>query len=348
MKEAFSFLFLFTGVMAVSRPSCADWLVMKSGGTVEVRSLELTERAANMVTLNGKVWSVIIDAVDVPATLAANEVALGEGPRPKSATGVPPPTPPDGSPSPARPQTEESREVDIRQPQSPPPMALERSRAALYVNGAIGTSRLEFVDARRFELFREEASIDTRYNDGQGRGVEVGGLFLLKDPLGVSASVELFRNDRQAAFEAFLPHPFFFDRFRELAGSRSNLSHEEAAVHLDAVFSTRWGEGFFLDISAGPSLFLTRTEVLVDPLYAEVFPFDVVVPQGAEYRVLEDRPVGFNVGARATYRVAGPIGVDFGVRFSRARVKVLPSEGRNVEFDAGGFRASAGLSWLFP
>ena len=57
---------------------------------------------------------------------------------------------------------------------------------------------------------------------------------------------------------------------------------------------------------------------------------------------------GFNVGASTTFRVGGIFGIDFGVRYSRATVRVEPSEGRELEFDAGGLRIGAGLRLLIP
>ncbi len=326
----------------------ADWVVMKRGHAVEVASVEVTARAVHVVTLNGKRWSMIRDVVDVPATLAANRRV------PAPAIAADSVTAPERS-SPATPSPP-SRVRDIQLPEAPvsapsrvpssPPSV--RPRAALFVNGVITTSPpLEFAETRRFELFQEQAFINAEYNDAQAEGIEIGGVFMIKGPLGVGGSVELFRNDRDAAFEALLPHPFFFEQFREISGSRSDLSHEETAVHLNAVFSTHWGDAFFLDISGGPSLFLTRTEVLLDVLYAEDFPFDAVIPLGAESTVFESQPLGFNLGASATYRVVGPIGVDFGVRFSRGRVRVSPADGRVIEFDAGGVRAAAGVRFLF-
>ena len=218
----------------------------------------------------------------------------------------------------------------------------------MFVNGAVGTSPLEFGESRSYELFKEDALVDHRYQDPTGRGVEIGGLLRVKGPVGVSAAVELYKSDREAAYAAFLPHPFFYERPRELSGIRSDLTHEEQALHLGAVFSTNWGRRFSVDVFGGPSLFFTRTEVLGELLYSEVYPFDGVVPLGVESQVFEDHPWGYNVGASATVRVISRFGLDIGIRFSRARIQLFPTENRAVEFDAGGLRAGAGLRFIFP
>jgi hypothetical protein len=192
-------------------------------------------------------------------------------------------------------------------------------------------------------MFKEQALIDSRYQDPKNQGFAIGGQFLIKGPIGLSASVEIFSNDREAAFEAFLPHPFYFEQFRKIAGGRAGLSHDEKALHLDAVFSKSWAGRFIVDFFGGPSVFFTRTEVLSDVLYSEVYPYDAVVSLGAEYSAFEDHPLGYNIGASATYRIVGGLGVDFGLRFSRGRVRLHPPNGGVVEFDAGGLRAGAGI-----
>ena len=171
--------------------------------------------------------------------------------------------------------------------------------------------------------------------------------FRIVGPLAIGATVQRFENDREASYTASLPHPFFFDRFRELSGATSGLTHEETAVHLDVVFTKTWGP-LTLDAFGGPSWFETKTEVLVDVLYEEVFPYDEVSFQGVEGRVLESRSIGFNVGASATFRIAGIVGVDFGVRYSKAGSKLFVEEGREIELDAGGLSVGAGLRFFFP
>jgi hypothetical protein len=224
----------------------------------------------------------------------------------------------------------------------------KRYRFSIFLNGALTTSALEFSEARRFDMFKEEALIDSLYRDPKSQGLQIGGRVLIKGPIGLNTSVEVFDNDREAAFEALLPHPFFFEQYRGLSGGRAGLRHQEKALHLGAVFSKTWADHFILDLFGGPSIFSTRTEVLVDILYSEVYPYDAVVPLGAEYGVFEDHPLGYHIGANATYRMVGILGIDFGLSFSKGRVQLYPSDSGTVEFDAGGLRAGAGIRLLFP
>ena len=217
----------------------------------------------------------------------------------------------------------------------------------MFLNGALGTSSLEYSETRIFELFVEDARVTSRYRDPGAPALEIGGQFLLKGSLGLRASVELTNSYRDAAYEASLPHPFYYEQFRELSGRLPGLIYRERAVHLDAVYSRGWGSRLFLEASAGPSLFLTRTEILTDVLYSEDYPYDVVVPLGTNAGLYKDTPLGFNVGANTYYHLTDRIAVGFGLRFSRARVRILPRKGSVIEFDAGGLRAGTGVRMLF-
>ncbi len=341
----------FVGTLLAAAPAWSDWVVFVDGQRTEVRAVELTERAVNITTMAGKRWSVLRDAVDVEATRAANAtppllevITVIETP-----PVAPPPAPAELS-APPQLQTIVERELTLL-PEAdvvrPPAPSTRPYRFSIALNGVRGHDTLQFTDTNQFELFKEQAHIESVYSDPRPQGFELGVQYRFAGPFAVGATVQRFENDRSASYNASLPHPFVFERFRELSGTKSGLFHEEMAVHLDAVVTKTWGpvtlEGF-----GGPSWFQTKTEVLVDVLYDETFPYNEVVFQGVEGRVLETQPLGYNVGVSATFRVASIVGVDFGVRYSEARAKLAVDQGREIEIDAGGLAFGAGLRFLFP
>ncbi len=361
-----------SAILALAAASVgADVLILKTGSRTDVRSITVRGRAVIVVTLNGKTWSLLDDAVDLEATRAANEprqalVPEPAIPMPRVVIEPEPPVRP-VSPQADPPLPEERREAPASERRRPRPQTVvlvpqparapspslvadvpdRRYRVAFFINGAIATSPLEFSEARSFELFKEDAVFTNSYRDPQSQGIELGGSFRIKGPVGIGVSVELFRNDREAIYSALLPHPFFFEQFRELSGSEAGLSHQEQALHLDAVVTAQLGPYVSIDVFGGPSWFRTRTELLVDVRYEELYPYHSVVPLGVESRVFEERPLGYNVGASATFRLAGPFGVDLGVRYSKARLSFSPGDGSTIELDAGGLRAGAGFRLQF-
>ena len=351
---------VLVSTLLVAATARADWIFFKDGQRVRVQSVSIGERAVQMTTLAGKPWSVLRSAVDVERTRAAN--APEPEPREKLAVVTIEPPPPPAPPLPA------VREPPPAPPAAPPPappappvtpIAPRRSepmpepgrtapRFSISLNGAVGTEAFVLFDVNRFELFKEEARIESRYRERRRpQGLELQAQYRIAGPFAVSGAFERFRSDRDAVFRASLPHPFFFDRFRELSGTESGLTYEENAVHVDAVFTRTWGF-FTLDGFAGPSWFQTRTEVLTDVVYDETFPFNDVTFEGVEARIFESRPIGYNAGAGATFRLGGIFGINLRVRYSRARTELVLDDGRAIELEAGGLRLGAGLRFLFP
>jgi hypothetical protein len=351
----------------------AEWLVLRDGQRSEVQSIEVVGRSVRVVTLAGKTWALLADVVDLEATRRAN-VALvpqrnaetasvprrpGPSPAPLRPSKPQPSEPPEASPPPALPPPAPATRTPRRAeppPPRPPVVRLESPRPepaidhrfAFFVNGVAGTTGLELTDARRFDLFREEATLESLYRDPEPRGYEVGALVLMRPRFGVTASAELFDNPRRASFVASLPHPFFYDRAREVTGSFPNVDHVERVFHLGPVLSLSMGHRFSIDLFGGPSLFWSRSELLTDVGYDEVFPFDDVVPTGPVFEVFENQSWGYHAGASASLRIIGIFGVDLVARYSHARVRMEPGGERELTFDAGGFRLGAGIRLLIP
>ena len=327
-------------------PALADWVILADGQRTRVLAFEITDRAVHMTTLTGKRWSVLRSAVDVEETLAANETKTPPEVVRIEPVVPPPPAPP---PSPAAPPPETVVELEPAPSRAPvSPLSPSRQhRFSITLNGAVGTHTSAFSDVRRFELFREQARIESLHRQPRAQGYEVGAQYRIAGPLAVGGAVQLFRNDREASYVASLPHPFFFERFRELSGTETGLTNEELAVHLDVFVTKTWGD-FTFDVFGGPSWFSTRTEVLVDVLYGEAFPFDAVELQRTQLRVLENRPRGYNFGASATVRITSIFGLDLEARYSKARATFLVEGAREIELDVGGLRLGAGLRLLFP
>jgi hypothetical protein len=167
-------------------------------------------------------------------------------------------------------------------------------------------------------------------------------------PVGIVASAELFDSAPSATYRNRLPHPFFYDRLRELSGEQPALSWSERALHVDPVLSLDFGPRLSVDAFSGVSIFFTETEVLDEILYEEVFPYDSLVSKGTTFRRMEARPLGYNLGVSTTLRLLGVLGMNFGLRYSRAEVRLDLAEGREIHFDAGGLRFGAGLRILIP
>ncbi|HXV65005.1 MAG TPA: hypothetical protein VEK15_30200 [Vicinamibacteria bacterium] len=344
-------------LVGCARLASGDWLVLADGSRTEVRRVEVLERSVRVTTLSGQTWIVLKTAVDVGATSRANEIPPAEvepvmepvrPPSPRPEPPLPPTTP---APTPLRrtsppsdwqpPAPPASSATAPREPEHP-------HRVAVFVNAATGRPRGSFSESRSFELFSETASVDTLYENGPTRGAEVGAVVRLSGPIAVSASFDFFENEASARYRALLPHPFFYEQFRELSETRSGLVHREQAFHIGPVVSMNLGRRLSLDLYGGASKFFVEADVLDDVLYAEAFPFESVVSQGSILRRLDAHPWGYHVGASSTVRLVGFLGVDVTLRYSRADFVLLDSASQEIRYEAGGLRVGTGLRFLFP
>lgn len=221
-----------------------------------------------------------------------------------------------------------------------------QTKFRILASGGFHGSTTSFGNVSTFTEFLEQARLSRNYSSNTGPVFEFGGIYSITSNFGIMGSFELFNGDNDSAFERVLPHPLLFNQDRVVSGDVPGLSYSERAVHLDAVFTQDSGS-FTVDVFGGPTLFFTKTELLDRVNTSSSYPFDQASLVGTDAVELDDNPIGFNVGAALTYKVNQTFGIAFQARFSRATVSAAQNDGSTVEFDAGGFRAGAGIRLAF-
>ena len=175
------------------------------------------------------------------------------------------------------------------------------------------------------------------------------------------SALSRFAQQDDAAVNARLPHPLFFNRDREVSATASSLRREEIAVHLQAVWMSPISSRFEIAVSGGPTVFIVDQDLVTSVSHIETFPFDTVnLPADVTGATLDATTakrqslsrVGFNVGADLTYFLfEGTGGTKFGVgtlvRFSRASTDFVSGDEDIVSVDAGGFQVAGGVRLRF-
>ncbi len=140
-----------------------------------------------------------------------------------------------------------------------------------------------------------------------------------------------------------VPHPLFFDQLRGASAQASGLSRTETAVHLQLIYMAVVTNEIDVAISVGPSFFSVTQDIVSAVAVQEgAAPFEVVTAATATTTEVNDRAVGFNVGADMTYRFMPNLGAGLFLRYAAASVD-LPS----TSSDAGGFQVGIGLRARF-
>ena len=165
--------------------------------------------------------------------------------------------------------------------------------------------------------------------------------------LAVGVAVSAFGKESDTSVTARIPHPFFFDRDRQVSGSPGDLRREETAVHVQAIWVVPVSAALEVAVFGGPTFFNISQDLVTDVLFTQVYPYDTATYAGISTGRQSESKVGFNVGADVSFYFSGHVGVGWLARFSRATIDLPSQDGGTVTVDTGGFQTGGGLRLRF-
>ena len=225
--------------------------------------------------------------------------------------------------------------------------AQQDGRVFISVNGGLQASSTDFTDNIVFTEFLEEGDLDAAYSIDSGTVIDIGGGFKLLDNLGIGVGFSRFDTSNDAAVDARIPHPFFYDRPRSIAGSATNLTRRETAVHIQVRWFTSVLDQVDLSLFGGPTFFNLTQGLVTAVDFSHTYPFDEASFTSADTGDQVASAVGFHVGADVGYFFSRYVGVGALVRFSGATVDLVSEDGGTISIDTGGFHVAGGLRLRF-
>lgn len=198
-----------------------------------------------------------------------------------------------------------------------------------------------------FKLNGEDGTFTARYRFVSAiavaarAGVRVGG------NLGLGLGVSRFVRQGEATVAAALPHPFFFNRPRNVTGVASDLKREETMVSAELAWLLRPRRKIDVMLFAGPAYFTTRQAMATRPRYTETYPFDTATFVGVDAQTVNKSGVGFTAGFDVSCLLSKHLGLGSLIRYSRATTTFSAASGSNSSVTLGGIQASAGLRIRF-
>jgi hypothetical protein len=177
-------------------------------------------------------------------------------------------------------------------------------------------------------------------------GFDVGGAVRLWRNMGASVAISYLTRAAGANITAQIPHPFYFDQPRAIAGTVSNVTHAELATHVDgAVLLPR--ERLEVMLFGGLSILRLSQDLVSDVTYADAYPFDTARFVDAAKTRAAGTKVGYNAGADVAWRLSPAWGIGGLVRYVHATAR-LTIDGRDAGTrDAGGLQVGGGLRVRF-
>jgi len=191
--------------------------------------------------------------------------------------------------------------------------------------------------------FAEPSVVDTTYKTGSIPGFEAEGGARIWRNLAVGVGVSWFSKEATGTVSAQVPHPFFFNKPRTVSGDAASLTHDETAVHLEALWMVPLTSRWQLALSGGPSWFSVNQDVVSDVAITQTYPYDTATFASATTVHRSASKAGFNAGADVTFLLRPHVGLGFGVMFSHASVRLDDT----LTVDAGGAHVGGGLRVRF-
>ena len=211
-------------------------------------------------------------------------------------------------------------------------------------NGGFQAGDHDITRSTVFPLYDEEGSIDiTQTGIGGGGFFDFGANYRVRNQLGVGLAFTFNSSEGEGTVNGSIPHPLFFDTFRTLTASASDLEHKERGVHVQATWHIPFTEDLDFTVSGGPSFFNISQDFIRRVTFSETPPFDTVTVDEVELLSLRKNAVGFNIGVDASYTITPMIGVGVLARYTRAETDFDLNDNDSASVKAGGFQIGAGV-----
>jgi len=260
----------------------------------------------------------------------------------------PPQVPPPAGPPAARPSASDpaAPSAQSAQPRLPAPPPLVR-RAVIWLNGAYQATSIDFADTATFDLHAEQGSFTADYTVPGGLVIDAGLAIRVWRDLLLGGGVSRFSVNRPAAVSARLPHPFYFDRYREVSGQSAGITRSDLIVSAVVMWMVPAGDRVQVGIFGGPSYFSVRQPLVKDVEFDEQYPYDEATFTGALVSAQTQTALGVTAGADVTFLLTDRLGVGGLVRFSRASLELTTTGARTLTLTAGGLQVGGGLRLRF-
>jgi hypothetical protein len=215
---------------------------------------------------------------------------------------------------------------------------------AVTVGAGAQLSANTFSDTVTFEAFSEDGSITTDYSVKRGPRLEAGVVVRLWRGFGVGVAGSSLSGTHPAQITGSIPHPIVANQPRTLTGT-ADVTHDQSAIHLQAVFWFQPTPRLDVMVSAGPSRVRVEQDFVSDVSYTQTFPYDSVTFESATLTRESKTAHGGNAGVMVGVRVLRRVSVAGLLRYSSGQV-AFPDTGVPA-FTIGGLQTGGGVQILF-
>lgn len=215
------------------------------------------------------------------------------------------------------------------------------------VNGGTQVGSHTVSQAFSLPLYQEDADIFNDIDVSGGGVFDIGVAYRVAGPLWAGVSFSSVSRNVESELVAELPHPFFFNRPREVSGAISDLDSKERAIHISAAYLLPLSDKVDVAVFGGPSRLSTTQDLVTDVDYSETYPYDTATLISATTTSASGSAWGLNVGADVTWRLSRIFAAGGLLRFTKASTTLVADPGNEADVDAGGLMVGVGLRMIF-
>jgi opacity protein-like surface antigen len=204
-------------------------------------------------------------------------------------------------------------------------------------------------DSTTFQIYDEIGTRSIRQNVDSGSFIDFSVGSRVWRNVSVGIGFHRGSNTSEADGDVRVPHPLVFGQAREATIAAGDLNRTEQAFHVQVGYMLPVNDDLSVHVTAGPSFFRLKQDVLSDLSFTEQAPFSTVNVSAATAE-RSDAAVGVNAGVDVTYKVweseAYKVGAGVFLRYAgaSARITVLENE---VDSDVGGLQFGLGARIRF-
>jgi hypothetical protein len=213
-------------------------------------------------------------------------------------------------------------------------------------NGGVQVTPNDFSQTGTFLEFFEDGTFRADYELKSPLVVDGALLLRLWKQLHVGAAVSFLDGTTDTNVTATVPHPFFFNQQRNVAGTAS-LTRRETATHVLLGVPLAIGESGMMLFTVGPTFVNVVQDVVNDIGYESSFPFNEATFRDAITVRVKENGIGYNAGLDLAWFFSRRFGLGMMARYSRASVDLRASDRNTVSSDAGGLHAGGGIRLRF-
>jgi hypothetical protein len=164
--------------------------------------------------------------------------------------------------------------------------------------------------------------------------------------LALGGGVELVKSSQSLSVTGRIPHPFFFDKPRDVEGTADGLRRVETLVAVEVSWLLAVSRRIDVLVFGGPAYVHVTQDMATRIQFAESYPYDTATYTGLETASVSGGGLGATGGVDVSYLVSKRLGIGGEVRYSRASTTLTPSAEPST-VPLGGLQVAVGVRLLF-